>query len=151
MGHVQVSRLIPASQGDVYRYMTDLSNVPQWLDPSMEIDFPEAPPILRPMSEFSLVFKRFGRDVNARFRVDEMKPREKFMYRQMTGFFKSWVHTTLLSQHDSKTTLMTDVVEFTMPYGVLGALVDDLFFSRDLERLLKHRLMKVEERFLGPA
>lgn len=151
MGHVQVSRLIPASQGDVYRYITDLSNLPQWLDPSLEVDFPEPPPVLRPMTEFDLRFTRFGQSVISKFRVDELKPREVFSYRQMSGFFKSWVHTQLLSAHDTKTTLMTDVVDFTMPYGLLGALADDLFVSRDLERMLKHRLMKVEERFLGPA
>jgi ligand-binding SRPBCC domain-containing protein len=151
MGHVQVSRLIPASLGDVYRYITDLSNLPQWLDPSLEVDFPSAPPVLRPMTEFDLRFQRFGQAVTARFRVDELRPREVFSYRQMTGFFKEWVHTQLLSAHDSRTTLMTDVVDFKMPYGIIGALADDLFVSRDLERMLKHRLVKVEERFIGPA
>jgi hypothetical protein len=151
MGHVQVSRLIPASSGDVYRTITDLSNLPTWLDLSMEVEFPEPPGVLRPQSEFALKFTRFGKSVLARFRVDEMKPRELFAYRQTEGFFKSWVHTQLLSPHDSKTTLMTDVVDFTMPYGVLGALADDLFVRTDIEKLLKHRLLKVEERFLGPA
>ena len=151
MGHVQVSRLIPASQGDVYRYITDLSNLSEWLDPSMEADFPKELPVLRPMTEFDLRFTRFGQTVTSHFRVDELKARERFSYRQMSGFFKTWVHTQLLSAHDAKTTLMTDVVEFKMPYGILGALADDLFVSRDIERMLKHRLQKVEERFLGPA
>jgi hypothetical protein len=48
-------------------------------------------------------------------------------------------------------TLITDVVDFTMPGGVLGSLADDLFVRSDIERLLKHRLIKIEERFLGPA
>jgi ligand-binding SRPBCC domain-containing protein len=151
MGHVQVSRLIPASAGDVYRYITDLSNLPQWLDPSLEVEFPSNPPILRPMSEFELKFTRFGHEILARFRVDELKVREKFSYRQMSGFFKAWVHTQLLSVHDAKTTLLTDVVDFTLPYGVIGSLVDDLIGRSDVEKLLKHRLLKVEERFLGPA
>ena len=155
MGHVQVSRLISASTGDVYRYITDLGNLPQWLDPSIEVEFPTGSqggaPMLREQSEFALTFTRFGRSVLGHFRVDELRPREKFSYRQTDGFFKSWVHTQLLSAHDAKTTLMTDVVDFTMPYGVLGALVDDLFARSDIEKLLKHRLLKVEERFLGPA
>ncbi len=151
MGHVQVSRLIPARQGDVFRYVTDLSNISEWLDPSMDADFPSGLPILRPATEFELAFTRFGRTVTGRFRVDEYKPRDLFSYRQMSGFFKTWVHTQLLSAHDEKTTLLTDVVEFKMPYGLLGALADDLFVSRDIERMLKHRLQKVEERFLGPA
>lgn len=151
MGHVQASRLIPASTGDVYRYVTDLGNLPQWLDPSMEVEFRAEIPILREQNEFALTFSRFGRAVGASFRVDELRPREKFSYRQLEGFFKSWVHTQILSMHDAKTTLLTDVVDFTMPYGVLGSLADDLFVRSDIQRLLKHHLMKVEERFLGPA
>lgn len=151
MGHVQVSRLIPASQGDVFRYITDLGHLPEWLDLSMEVEFPAGNPVLRAQSEFRLKFMRFGRAVDAHFRVDEFQARERFSYRQLNGFFKSWVHTTLLSAHDSKTTLMTDVVDFQMPFGLIGALVDDLYARSDLESLLRHRLVKVEERFLGPA
>lgn len=152
MGHVQVSRLIPASTGEVYRYLVDLENLSEWLDPSLEADFLNGgPPVLRAQTEFQIKFTRFGRTVDSTFRVDEMKPREKFSYRQMQGFFKTWVHTQILSVHDAKTTLVTDVVEFEMPYGLLGALADDLFVRGDVQRLLQYRLSKVEERFLGPA
>ena len=151
MGHVQVSRLIPASTGDAYRYITDLGNLPQWLHTSMEVEFPAGVPMLREQTEFALTFTRFGKSVDVNFRVDELRAREKFSYRQISGFFKTWVHTQLLSAHDSKTTLLTDVIDFALPYGVLGSLADDLFVRSDIERLFKHRLMKVEERFLGPA
>jgi ligand-binding SRPBCC domain-containing protein len=151
MGHVQVSRLIPATTGEVYRYITDLGNLPQWLDPSMEVEFPQGVPMLREQTEFALQFTRFARSIEATFRVDQVRPREKFSYRQVEGFFKAWVHTQLISSHDSKMTLITDVVDFTMPGGVLGSLADDLFVRSDIERLLKHRLIKIEERFLGPA
>ncbi len=151
MGHVHVSRLIPASQGDVYRYLVDLENLPQWLDLSLEAEFLDLPTVLREQSEFTVKLTRFGKSVHSKYRVDELKPRAKFTYRQMTGFFKSWVHTQLFSLHDAKTTLLTDIVDFEMPFGLLGALADDLFVRGDLERLLQYRLQKVEERFLGPA
>ena len=151
MGHVQVSRLIPASQADVYRYLVDLGNLPQWLDLSMEAEFVGAVPVLREHSEFAIKFTRYGRSVDSVFRVDELKPQNTFSYRQVKGFFKSWVHTQILSPHDAKTTLATDVVEFQMPYGLLGALADDLFVRADIERLLQHRLIKTEERFAGPS
>lgn len=151
MGHVQVSRLIPASQADVYRYLVDLGNLAQWLDLSMEAEFAGATPVLRERTEFTIKFTRYGRSVDSVFRVDELRPQEKFSYRQVKGFFKSWVHTQILSSHDAKTTLVTEVVEFQMPYGLLGALADDLFGRADIERLLHHRLVKTEERFAGPS
>lgn len=151
MGHVQVSRLIPASQGDLYRYLVDLGNLNQWLDLSMEAELTGSLRTLREHSEFSIKFTRYGRTVDSVFRVDELKPQETFAYRQVKGFFKSWLHTQILSLHDAKTTLVTDVVEFQMPYGILGALADDLFVRADVERLLHHRLLKTEERFTGPS
>lgn len=151
MGHIQVSRLIPASAGDLFRHLTEVENLPQWVSGSMEIDFPNALPILREQSEFEINFHRFGRITPAKFRVDELKPRERFAYRQVSGFFKSWVHTQVLVVHDAKTTVLTDLVDYQLPYGILGALVDDVFANKEIERLLKERLLRIQERFEGPG
>lgn len=151
MGHIQVSRLIPASAGDLFRHITEIENLPQWVGASMDIVFPAPPPILREQSEFAVTFHRFGKLTDAVFRVDELKVRERFAYRQMSGFFKHWVHTQVLVVHDPKTTLLTDLVDYELPYGILGALVDDLFASKEIERLLKERLMRIAERFEGPG
>lgn len=149
MGHVQVARLIPASVGDLFRHITDVENLPQWLGSSMEIDFPTPPPILREQSEFDVTFTRYGKITRATFRVDELKMRERFAYRQVEGFFRAWVHTQVLVVHDPDTTLITDLVDYQLPYGIVGALVDDLFAKREIERLLKQRLLRIEERFEG--
>lgn len=151
MGHIQASRLIPASPGDLFRHITAVENLPQWVGANMEVEFPSPIPVLREQSEFEITFRRFGRTTNASFRVDEMKVRERFAYRQTAGFFRSWVHTQVLRAHDQKTTLLTDYVDYELPYGIVGALVDDLFATRDIERLLKERLVKIEERFQGPG
>ena len=69
----------------------------------------------------------------------------------MSGFFKSWVHTQVLVVHDAKTTVLTDLVDYQLPYGILGALVDDVFANKEIERLLKERLLRIQERFEGPG
>jgi Polyketide cyclase / dehydrase and lipid transport len=151
MGHVQVSRLLPASVGDVFRHITDISNLPQWVGGSMEIEFPEPPPILREQSEFAVTFIRYGKITRSNFRVDELKPRERFAYRQTRGFFQSWVHTQVLVVHDPKHTLLTDLVDYRLPLGILGALVDDVFANKEIERLLTQRHLRIEQRFEGPG
>lgn len=151
MGHLQTSRLIPASPGDLFRHIVTLENLPQWLAPTINVELPEPTPILREQSEFEITFERFGRRVHGVFRVDEMKPRERVTYRQIEGLFKTWRHTQLLSVHDPKTTLLTDIVEFQLPYGILGALADDLFARADMERILNDRLQRIEDRFSGPG
>ncbi len=117
----------------------------------MEIEFPETLPVLREQTEFAVTFFRYGKITLSRFRVDDYKPRERFSYRQLSGFFKLWVHTQVLSIHDSKTTLLTDLVDYQLPFGIAGAIVDDLFANREIERLLQQRLLKIQERFEGPG
>lgn len=116
----------------------------------MEVEFPEPLSPLREQSEFAVTFFRYGKITVSRFRVDDYKPHERFSYRQVSGFFKSWVHTQVLSVHDSKTTLLTDIVEYQLPFGIAGALIDDLFAKREIARLLQDRLLRIQERFEGP-
>lgn len=151
MGHVQTSRLIPATPGDLFRHITEIENLPQWVAGSMEVEFPEPISPLREQSEFAVDFFRYGKITHSRFRVDDYKVREKFSYRQVQGFFKSWVHTQVLTVHDAKTTLLTDIVEYQLPFGIAGALLDDLFGNREIQRLLLHRLIRIQERFEGPG
>jgi ligand-binding SRPBCC domain-containing protein len=151
MGHLQTSRLIPAPVGDVYRHVVNPEHLTQWLAPEIEVEFPETLPVLREQSEFVVRFRRFNKTVEGRFRVEEMVPRERVTYRQISGLFKSWRHTQVLRAHDDKTTLLTDLVDFKLPYGIVGSLVDDLFATRDLERILNQRLVRIEERFQGPG
>ena len=115
------------------------------------MEFIKPPPILREQSEFEVIFKRFGRRVDAVFRVEEMKPREIVTYRQVSGFFKSWRHTQTTRVHDERTTLVTDIVDFQLHYGIAGSLADDLFVRADIERILQERLQRIEERFSGPG
>ena len=151
MGHLQTSRLIPAPIGEVYRHVVNPEHLTQWLTPGIEVEFPETLPVLREQSEFTVRFRRFNKTVDAVFRVEEMKPRQRITYRQLSGFFKSWRHTQVLSVHDENSTLLADLVDFKLHYGIAGTLVDDLFASRDLGRILNQRLVRIEERFSGPG
>jgi ligand-binding SRPBCC domain-containing protein len=148
MGHIQTSRLIPSAAAEVYRHITDLSLLPSWVGAFMNAKpiLPEGP--LRPKAEFEVYFERFGIEKAVRIRIDEMTEPARFSYRQVSGFFTSWDHTQVLKVHNERTTLLTDLVNFELPFGFLGALADDLYVRRDIERVLQYRLLKVEE-YLG--
>lgn len=143
MGFVQTSKLIPASVGDVYRHITDLAHYPSWVSGHFEVDLPGEIPVLREMVQFELCFKRFGIKRTGRFRVDELVPRERVVYRQLEGVFKRWVHTQVLVKHGPKMTLLSDHVEFELQYGIFGAIADDVFVRRDIETILNERLSRI--------
>ena len=76
-----------------------------------------------------------------------------FQDQMMKGAFASFVHDhRFLARGDS--TLMTDVVFFRSPAGLIGALVDAVFMARYLRRLLDARARAIrdeaESRAIGP-
>lgn len=151
MGHVQISRLIPASRQAVFRHITEIRNLPEWLGHAhfraLQVELPQTTPLIREQAEFSVQFLRYGMKTKTVLRVDEFDPAERFTYCQISGFFRSWSHTQTLKEHDSETTLLTDLVDFRLPYGILGALFDDLLVRKDLQQILTQRLMFIEEHF----
>lgn len=164
MGHVQLSRLIPAPVSEVHRYITDLSYLSSWLQPDLEVEWPIKAcgdkttgggdllpiPAIRERAELALHLVRFGLALRVTVRIDEVIPEGGFTYRQLTGVFRSFVHAQHLRAHDTHTTLLTDFVDYRAPFGLLGALVDDLWLKRDLERILNQRLVRIEEFFNRP-
>ena len=47
--------------------------------------------------------------------------------------------------HGEGYTLVTDLVDYTLPFGILGNLSDDLFVKSDMTRILRSRLERVDE------
>jgi len=145
MGHVQTSRLIPEKTEEVYKWLANPLNLRQWLKGRIEIDFPKT--LLEPLrthSEFEVLLTRYGFSARAVIRVEEMVPGVRLSYRQVAGVFRQWSHTQLLKAHGKDSTLLTDLVDFQLPLGIFGALVDDLWVRREIESVLNYRLAAIE-------
>ena len=52
--------------------------------------------------------------------------------------FKSWTHKHEFISHP-KGTLIRDTIEYVPPFGILGALANRLFISKDIDRLFVFR------------
>lgn len=144
MGHVQTSRLIPEKTGEVYKWLADPLNFRQWLKGRIELDFPKALEPLKMHSEFEVFLTRYGLSARAVIRVEEMVPGVRLSYRQVAGVFRQWNHTQILKAHGRDSTLLTDLVDFQLPLGIFGALVDDLWVRREIESILNYRLAAIE-------
>ncbi len=147
MGHVQTSRVIPADRNALYAFLADLQNVPEQLGGRIEVEFPRTPPALRPQAEFEAVLTRFHVTVRVVARIEEAVAGERIAYRQLSGFFREWRHLMILDEHGPAQSRLTDIVEFTMPGGLLGSLVDDLIVKSDVGRTLEFRAAKIVEHF----
>jgi ligand-binding SRPBCC domain-containing protein len=151
MGHLNISRLISAPADKVFEHISQVENLPEWLSGHFTVEFLAPPPQLREQVDVEILLKRFGLPLRTVMRVEAFEPGVRLSYRQVAGFFRKWTHAQVLRPHDDKTTLLTDLVEFQLPLGILGALVDDVIGRRDIERTLESRLERIEDYFLQPS
>lgn len=62
----------------------------------------------------------------------------KFSDRQLKGPYKMWEHTHIFVEKDSGV-LMTDEVNYQIPFGVLGSFAHALFIKKKVENIFTYR------------
>lgn len=82
--------------------------------------------------------RHFGIPFTMTSRITEHDAPVRFVDEQVSGPFGHWRHEHRFEEL-AGSTVMTDVVDFSSPLGVLGRLVDRVFLTRYLTRLLDQR------------
>jgi ligand-binding SRPBCC domain-containing protein len=71
--------------------------------------------------------------------ITELQSPSRFVDEQQRGPFRRWRHEHTFAATASGRTLMTDIVEFKSPFGLIGALADRLVLDWYLPKLLRQR------------
>ncbi len=79
-----------------------------------------------------------GVPIHWRTLIEEYDPPRRFVDSQLSGPYKKWVHLHEFSASGDGT-LMRDVVDYEIPYGIIGTLAQKLFVARMLERIFNYR------------
>ena len=148
MAHIQLSELIEAPRSEVFEYLTTPSNQPFLLEPAIHVEALSPDLQMKRGDELHFNMTRFGLSQSIRFRIEDVLPGSRLTYRQTEGVFATWTHTMKFEEHNEKTTLVTDLVDYQLPLGLLGFLADDLLIKRDMSRILQQRLIKAREHFV---
>lgn len=146
MAHMQISQLIPAKRFEAFDYLTDPANLAFLLKPSIEVQLKTEDVPLKRGAEYHFLMTRYGLSQSVRLRVEDLLRGSRLTYRQVEGLFLSWTHTLRFEEHGDAT-LVTDVIDYQLPFGVLGFLADDLIVKRDMTTVLEERLLKAKEHF----
>lgn len=144
MAHIQVSRIIESSRTRVFEILSSPANLPDLLRGDIYVEDLNSPEKLTPGCEIRLGMTRFGVRQLIHLKVDDCLHSKRLMYHQVEGFFKSWTHIMKFEDHGEGFTLVTDLVDYTLPLGLLGNLSDDLFVKKDMMRILENRLGRVD-------
>jgi len=78
--------------------------------------------------------------------ICDWQPETQFVDLQLKGPYRLWHHTHLFEEKDGGT-LMTDIVRYKVPFGVLGQIAAGWLVRRDIEKIFAFRQFKIGEIF----
>lgn len=78
--------------------------------------------------------------------ITHVKQNSYFVDEQRIGPYKMWHHQHFLEATENGT-LMTDIISYQPPLGVLGNLANTLFIRRKLESIFDYRFKVLQETF----
>jgi len=114
---------LDAALSEVYAFHEDPRNITRISPPSLKVERVECKVPARAGEEFSLRIRQFGLPLHWIGIWEEAVPDERLVDGARKSPFRHWRHHHLF-QADGDGTLMTDRVEYALPYGVIGLLLD---------------------------
>lgn len=97
-----------------------------------------APIQMRAGTRIDYALSLFGVRLRWVTRITVWEPEVRFVDEQESGPYARWRHTHFFVPEGSGT-IMSDVVEYALPFGPLGSLAHALFIRRTLGRIFDHR------------
>jgi len=83
--------------------------------------------------------RHFGIAFRMTCAITEYQYPSRFVDEQLHGPFRRWSHEHMFTTAANGETMMTDVVQFQSPLGLLGTLADRLVLDRYVPHLLRQR------------
>ena len=88
----------------------------------------------------------FGIKLNWMTEITHVKDFEYFVDEQRAGPFKLWHHQHKLKQIEGGV-LMTDIVTYEPPLGLLGSIANSFLIRKQVEQIFDYRTIALEKRF----
>ena len=145
------SQIIPRSRRETFAFFSDAFNLERITPPFLRFRILTPAPIR--MEAGALIEYRlalFGVPLYWQTLIESWTPDESFVDRQLKGPYALWRHTHSFEEQGPREILMRDVVEYRVPYGLLGSIVHNLFIKRWLAYIFDYRAA-LTARLLGTA
>jgi ligand-binding SRPBCC domain-containing protein len=150
MAHFEFSSIISAPRTETFDYVSNINSLPEIMASDYKIETTSPVSKLKKGSEYEIKITRLGISVLWGIVIEEFEANEYVRDRQSHGPFALWVHTQKFEDH-GESTLLTDLIEYDVPFGLLGKLADDIFVRRDLGGIFRHRHEKIQSYFISSA
>jgi ligand-binding SRPBCC domain-containing protein len=138
---------IPRSRDDVFAFFADASNLEEITPPFLSFRILTTTPVeMRVGARIDYALSLFGVPLRWRTRITVWEPGVRFVDEQESGPYALWHHAHEI-ETDGSSTLMRDVVDYSLPFGPFGSAAHALFVRRTLGRIFDFRRDAIRRRF----
>lgn len=124
MGAFQASVVIERTREVTYNYLRDPRNFLKLFPDSATRHLQtRLPDFLDKGAVIELSFKAMGSPIQILLEIIEVVENERIVVQQVKGPFRRWVHEQRFTDADNEQTLLTNIIDFDPPGGLLGILV----------------------------
>jgi ligand-binding SRPBCC domain-containing protein len=141
---------VPLPRDETFAFFADASNLGRITPP--ELGFSIATPMPIAMAAGTLIdytIRLWGIPMRWKTRIAVWEPGERFVDEQLSGPYRSWVHTHRFTTAADGGTDIEDEVVYSLPFGVLGRLVAPIV-RLQVGRIFRYREAEIA-RLLGPV
>lgn len=146
---LEMTTEISTSANALYRFHLDVQNARIVTPKFIVLRFQHLPEKMTIGSTFTVEINQFGFWMPWDIIVEQMIPDTLMVDRQFErGPFRYWRHEHRFTPVAGKT-LLTDRIEYVLPFGIVGMIIDRLFFQFIQKQLFAYRHKKTVEYFLS--
>jgi len=130
---------VPHPLSTVFDFFSRVENLEQITPPWMHFRILTPPPIvMKPGATIAYSLRVRAIPLRWLTQIERWNPPHEFIDIQAKGPYTVWRHTHRFSEVDGGT-LITDSVEYALPFGLLGRLAHRFQVARDLSRIFDYR------------
>lgn len=133
---------------EVFAFFADAANLERLTPPSMHFHILTPVPIeMRAGTIIDYRIALFGLPLKWRTLIELFEPQRRFVDVQSRGPYRYWRHLHMFSDAVEGGTVVTDRVEYELPFGALGTVAHAVFVRRQLRHIFDYRRRVIDEMF----
>lgn len=139
MNYLEKSVLINCPVNTVFEFHSDTNNLIKITPEFIKVDILKIDLPLKKDSRIVLSIRQYGiiRTV-WKIRISDFEPFSLITDTQEDGPFRKWIHRHCFEETEGKT-LMTDKIEYELPFGYLGKAANAVIVKRIIEKQFEFR------------
>lgn len=144
-------QIVGGSLAEVFAFFKDPRNLESLTPAFLGFRVVESTdPVVRLNTQIRYQLRLHGIPLGWTSRITEYVEGELFADEMLSGPYRRWYHRHLFRAVPGGVEIR-DIVEYELPFGILGRLAHTLFVRRQLQAIFAYRTQVIATRFPGPS